>query len=664
MSADDIQLEINLTQSLIDKQAQLNQKFKEAKDAQLARVGSLSDEVNFLKSIGRYQDANEVHAKNLVKQAQKQKEQMKEYVKDINKVHGGLGLNLKLMRKALEIESERLAVVSRYDLKIDEINDKHKKGVEYLQAQGNYIRSNLKDYAKGKFGLTQEEGLGHVNQKAGAAVKGASILSKDGGASGVGNDLIGKLGIWGMIIGMFIDGIDKVNKNASALHQAAGATGEFNKGLRHFAGVAAGAELQFSSLSDALVGQMGMTSTEVLKDAGELASAGIKISDSLSGNGGMTSQFKKLESLAYSTGQGLGTVGKQFATMINTFRMGKSQALEAYKGIKETANSLQETFETTSAEWIDSIMSVAAASATLGTSITQIGDLFNTLGTTLKGTKVPMEQVTATASALSNIGKADKGWLAFMGKMGGGASGGFLGGLGAAQQRGANFMGPAINNRTLDTGAQIEMLMKTLDRATRGTSGRAKQFLTEDFGSKFGLSDEQTQIVQKMKSGKLSRAAGGAAWDKMEADTKFNKMGAKGMMDHLENLIKKLIMAPIMAIYKVLTMKWFGGNDEAGLGVGSGGDGGGFTKNPYGGKRAMGGPISPGMSYLVGENGPEVFSSRSGGSISPNSSMGGGTPVSININVGMNERDLKTAFDKAHGQTLQLVRKTKQKMMM
>jgi hypothetical protein len=44
----------------------------------------------------------------------------------------------------------------------------------------------------------------------------------------------------------------------------------------------------------------------------------------------------------------------------------------------------------------------------------------------------------------------------------------------------------------------------------------------------------------------------------------------------------------------------------------------------FGGARAMGGPVSSGRRYLVGENGPEFFSPRSNGTIIPNNDIGGG----------------------------------------
>jgi uncharacterized protein YjgD (DUF1641 family) len=51
----------------------------------------------------------------------------------------------------------------------------------------------------------------------------------------------------------------------------------------------------------------------------------------------------------------------------------------------------------------------------------------------------------------------------------------------------------------------------------------------------------------------------------------------------------------------------------------------------FGGGRAAGGPVSAGTTYLVGENGPELFTSSTSGTIIPNGSMGGNT-VNITVN--------------------------------
>lgn len=56
----------------------------------------------------------------------------------------------------------------------------------------------------------------------------------------------------------------------------------------------------------------------------------------------------------------------------------------------------------------------------------------------------------------------------------------------------------------------------------------------------------------------------------------------------------------------------------------------------YSGRRAAGGPVSSGQSYLVGEMGPELFvPSAGGGRIVPNDRLGGGTNITINVTAGM-----------------------------
>tara|TARA_R110000787_G_scaffold285016_2_gene399574 strand:- start:3502 stop:5430 length:1929 start_codon:yes stop_codon:yes gene_type:complete len=83
-----------------------------------------------------------------------------------------------------------------------------------------------------------------------------------------------------------------------------------------------------------------------------------------------------------------------------------------------------------------------------------------------------------------------------------------------------------------------------------------------------------------------------------------------------------LIIAPLQSIFKGA----FGG----------GGVLGGFASALGGlfGAKAAGGDVQGGKPYLVGENGPEIFSSKSAGRISPNRSVGGGgSNVIVNQNI-------------------------------
>jgi hypothetical protein len=58
----------------------------------------------------------------------------------------------------------------------------------------------------------------------------------------------------------------------------------------------------------------------------------------------------------------------------------------------------------------------------------------------------------------------------------------------------------------------------------------------------------------------------------------------------------------------------------------------GLIDRVFGGARAMGGPVTSGTSYLVGEQGPELFTPNRSGSIVPNGALGGGGSV-INLTV-------------------------------
>jgi hypothetical protein len=50
--------------------------------------------------------------------------------------------------------------------------------------------------------------------------------------------------------------------------------------------------------------------------------------------------------------------------------------------------------------------------------------------------------------------------------------------------------------------------------------------------------------------------------------------------------------------------------------------------------RANGGPVAGGSTYLVGERGPELFTPGTSGSITPNSALGGGSNITVNVNGG------------------------------
>lgn len=84
---------------------------------------------------------------------------------------------------------------------------------------------------------------------------------------------------------------------------------------------------------------------------------------------------------------------------------------------------------------------------------------------------------------------------------------------------------------------------------------------------------------------------------------------------------------------------------------------GGLLGNLFGGFRAKGGPVVPGKSYIVGEDGPELFTPGSPGQIVPNGSMvtssstasGGGAAQRVEVEVYVNDDGTLGAVARAAG---------------
>ena len=58
---------------------------------------------------------------------------------------------------------------------------------------------------------------------------------------------------------------------------------------------------------------------------------------------------------------------------------------------------------------------------------------------------------------------------------------------------------------------------------------------------------------------------------------------------------------------------------------------GGAVGGLFGGGKAMGGPVNAGTTYLVGEQGPELFTPSTSGNIVPNNKLSGGQTININV---------------------------------
>ena len=98
-------------------------------------------------------------------------------------------------------------------------------------------------------------------------------------------------------------------------------------------------------------------------------------------------------------------------------------------------------------------------------------------------------------------------------------------------------------------------------------------------------------------------------------------------IDFLQTLQKMAAEAAAAKIFEAL----FGKSDGKGGGGGLGGILGGILGSVFGGGKAEGGLVSAGSTYLVGEEGPELFTAASHGVITPNSALQGLGGSSINM---------------------------------
>lgn len=102
--------------------------------------------------------------------------------------------------------------------------------------------------------------------------------------------------------------------------------------------------------------------------------------------------------------------------------------------------------------------------------------------------------------------------------------------------------------------------------------------------------------------------------------------GTKSTSEAFKNMAKSIIdqLFDVLIIQRMVGM----------VGTGGAGSGGTGLAGMISGTRAMGGPVTAGQTYLVGERGPELFTSSSSGQITPNNQMqGGGVTVVQNLNI-------------------------------
>jgi hypothetical protein len=159
----------------------------------------------------------------------------------------------------------------------------------------------------------------------------------------------------------------------------------------------------------------------------------------------------------------------------------------------------------------------------------------------------------------------------------------------------------SLSSGTSTSSTSFDQVAKAASKATAET---------RQFENVIERVEEKTNATADALSGFASSFAG---------DMMRGVSATEALAGSLGSLADRLMSAGLDALFSGLA---------GGFGGGGGGyfGKGGFTNFlPFGGPRAMGGPVSPGKAYLVGERGPELFIPSAAGKVASNqNSMGGG----------------------------------------
>lgn len=181
--------------------------------------------------------------------------------------------------------------------------------------------------------------------------------------------------------------------------------------------------------------------------------------------------------------------------------------------------------------------------------------------------------------------------------------------------------GVAEEQRKQVLAEQLEILIQqgvlTAEQAERAVKGIAG--IRDEIDKAKDAADEFA-LVFTSSLGKLIEGGGGGIRGFFEALAQ----------DVLKLTTRLLILEPIAARLKEI-FKDFGSGGGGGSLVDSFAS---FLGSAFGGARAMGGPVSAGRAYLVGERGPELFMPSSSGRVIANGA--GGAVININMPAGSN----------------------------
>ena len=155
------------------------------------------------------------------------------------------------------------------------------------------------------------------------------------------------------------------------------------------------------------------------------------------------------------------------------------------------------------------------------------------------------------------------------------------------------------------TGAETDTTRDAVQRineeldATEGSGGRAARGVRETADAVEDLADRSREVESAFESAFVGIVS-----------------GTRSARDAIRALLQDLARMLAQRAFQML----FGA--------------GGPLGNIFGGFRAMGGPVSAGKAYVVGEQGPEMFVPSGAGQIVPNHALGGGGVVRLVVEEG------------------------------
>ena len=185
----------------------------------------------------------------------------------------------------------------------------------------------------------------------------------------------------------------------------------------------------------------------------------------------------------------------------------------------------------------------------------------------------------------------------------------------------------------------IEKVAGTLFKTATITEKTAKKTKELKMAQDETLKMFEDQGVRAAKS--FEDALIGIADGSMTAKDAFKQMAVSILRDMLRMQLKTATSRLAGLATSALTAAFFpGGTTSATMGaagVSVSTDGRNFTQgmgpSMSGPGRAMGGPVSGGKPYMVGERGPELMIPTGGGKVVPNNRLGGSDGVSVTLNI-------------------------------